>query len=621
MSSRNSSPNSIAEQLKALPEIERVELLASLSDEEQFALYFDWGVWSRADQVIPDEIRQGLRQVWLILAGRGYGKTRTGAETVREWVKHSRYVNLIGATADDARDIMVEGESGILAICPPDERPTYRPSKRRLEWPNGSISLIFTADEPERLRGKQHEKLWCDEVAAWKHEEAWDQAMFGLRLGNNPQAVATTTPKPTKLIRALVKDPTVYVTRGSTYDNQSNLAASFLSKIVSKYEGTRLGRQELSAELLEDNPGALWNRTILDDSRVKRSPDLVRIVVGVDPAATSNEDSDETGIIVAGRDRQSPPHFYILDDLSLIATPDGWAAEVVTAYKKRRADRIVGEVNNGGEMVEAVIRHKDPNVSYKAVRATRGKELRAEPIAALYEQGRVHHVGNLASLEDQMCDWNPQTDNESPDRVDAMVWALTELSDVVTALIWRDAWSDELLYDEESVPMGLRGNGGHYERVIVISYGTVNTCVFLEIFDDGKSWWVDREYYWNPSLNLEQRVDGQHADALVDFRGAMPAFVVIDPKAPTFQSELISRGIWHLVAEESNLNSIRTVATLLKTQKLRVHKRCENFIRELLGYAWDLESGEEQPVRQNDRSCLALQYWASSRVTDWRLTA
>jgi phage terminase large subunit-like protein len=614
MSSKSYSPSSIAEQLKSLPDFEREEFLASLTDEEHLELYFDWEVWSRPDQLIPP----GIWQVWLILAGRGFGKTRTGAETVRYWVKHSNYVNLIGATADDARDIMVEGESGILAICPPDERPIYQPSKRRLKWPNGAISLIFTADEPERLRGKQHTKLWCDEVAAWKYEDSWDQAMFGLRLGDNPQAVATTTPKPTKLIRGLVKDPTVFVTRGSTYDNQANLAPTFLSKIVTKYEGTRLGRQELNAELLEDNPGALWNRAVLDDNRVKKAPDLVRIVVGVDPAATSNEDSDETGIIVAGRDRQSPPHFYILDDLSLIATPDGWAAEVVSAYKKRRADRIIGEVNNGGEMIEAVIRHKDPNVSYKAVRATRGKELRAEPIAALYEQGRVHHVGSLPGLEDQMCDWNPQTDDDSPDRVDAMVWALTELSDVVTAWIYRDAWSDELLYDEETIPIGLRGSGGYYERAITISYGTVQTCVFLEIYDDGENWWVDQEYYWNTSLNLEQRTDGQHAEALAELIGATQAMVIVDPESTTFQTELANRNIWHHVADEQNLNSIRTISTLLKTKRLRVHKRCENFLRELLGYAWDLESGEEKPVRVNDRSCVALQLWASSRVPDWR---
>lgn len=555
------------------------------------------------------------------MAGRGYGKTRTGAETVRTWARSYRYVNLIGATADDARDIMVEGESGILAICPPRERPAYRPSKRRLEWPNGAISLIFTADEPERLRGKQHEKLWCDEVAAWKYEESWDQAMFGLRLGDNPQAIATTTPKPTKLMRQLSKDPTTHVTRGSTYDNKSNLAPTFLSKIVTKYEGTRLGRQELNAELLEDNPGALWKRDNIEENKVRKAPELVRIVVAIDPAATSNEDSDETGMIAAGRDRQSPPHFYILEDQSQIATPDGWAAAAVSMYRKRKADRIVGEVNNGGEMIESVIRHKDPNVSYKAVRATRGKELRAEPIAALYEQGRVHHVGNFPGLEDQMCDWNPQTDEDSPDRVDAMVWALADLSDVSTAWVYRDAWSDELFYDEETVPIGLRGAGGHVEHSIPISYGTAGTCVFLDIIDDGEVWWVDREYYWNPSLNLAQRSDGQHAEALQEFLQSIAAVVVADPGAPTFKNEMLNRGIWHITADDEEINAIRTVANLLTSKRIRVHRRCENFMRELLGYAWDVESGEEKPIRQNDRSCRAIQFWASARVPSWRIAA
>jgi phage terminase large subunit-like protein len=430
MSARSSAQSSLAEQLRSLPDGEREHFLAGLSDEEALTLFYDWEVWARPEQLIPP----GPWQVWLIMAGRGFGKTRCGAETVREWVKTHRYVNLIGATADDARDIMVEGESGILAICPPDERPQYRPSKRRLEWPNGAISLIFTADEPERLRGKQHEKLWCDEVASWKYEESWDQAMFGLRLGNNPQAIATTTPKPTKLMRGLVKESTTHVTRGSTYDNEQNLAGTFLSKIITKYEGTRLGRQELNAELLEDNPGALWNRDNIDETRIQKMPDLLRVVVGVDPAASSNEDSDETGIVICGRDKQQPPHFYVIDDLSTVASPDGWAASAVRGYGLHKADRIIGEVNNGGEMVEAVIRHKDANVSYKAVHASRGKAIRAEPISALYEQKRVHHVGFFAQLEDQLCDWNPQTDTDSPDRLDALVWALTELSEYSTQL-------------------------------------------------------------------------------------------------------------------------------------------------------------------------------------------
>lgn len=617
MSSKSSSPNSLVDRLRSLPEAERLEFLSLLSDEEQVSLFYDWEAWGRPDQLLPP----GTWQVWLIMAGRGFGKTRTGAETVRKWVKGYHYVNLIGATADDARDIMVEGESGILAICPPGEKPEYRPSKRRLEWPNGAVSLIFTADEPERLRGKQHEKLWCDEVAAWKYEESWDQAMFGLRLGDNPQAIATTTPKPTKLMRTLSQDPTTFVTCGSTYDNKSNLAGTFLSKIVTKYEGTRLGRQELNAELLEDNPGALWKRSDIEDNKVRRAPELVRIVVGVDPAVTSNEDSDETGIVAAGRDKQSPPHFYILDDASLIATPEGWAKEVVSVYKRRKADRIIGEVNNGGEMVGSTIRNHDPNVSYMAVRATRGKAVRAEPIAALYEQGRVHHVGNFSVLEDQLCDWNPQTDTDSPDRLDALVWALTELSDVAVSWIFRDAWSDELYYDDDSRPVGLYGAGGFAERIVSVAYGTSTTCVFLDIIDDGKTWWVDREYYWNPSLNLPQRTDGEHGEELKKFMASPRDVVILDPLAVTFSAELAGRRIFHLMADGAETDAIRLIATLMKSKRLRFHRRCENLVRELLGYAWDVDSGEEKPVRENDRSCRALQFWAGTKVPSWRVSA
>ena len=415
---------SLAERARELPHEELLAWMAELSHEEAEALLTDWGFWGRPDQLLP----AGDWVTWLILAGRGWGKTRVGAETVRGWVKTSDFVNLIGATADDARDIMIEGESGILAICPRLERPLYKKSERKLVWPNGATSLIFTADEPERLRGKQHGKLWADELAAWRYPEAWDQAQFGLRLGAKPQAVVTTTPRPTAIVKALLADPTTHITRGSTYDNKGNLAGAFLAKIITKYEGTRLGRQELNAEILDDNPGALWKRDQIDATRVARAPEMSRVVVGVDPAVTSKEDSDLTGIVAAGRDNQSPPHFYVLEDASLIETPMAWARQVVKTYHDQQADRIVGEVNNGGDMVEAVIRSVDPNVAYTAVHATRGKAIRAEPIAALYEQGRVHHVGTFGALEDQMCDWDPLTSAKSPDRMDALVWALTELS-------------------------------------------------------------------------------------------------------------------------------------------------------------------------------------------------
>jgi len=431
---------SLADQFRLLQPEERQRRLEALSDEEATRLLHDWSWWGRPSQMLPGQINtrtpDGTWVTWLAMAGRGWGKTRVGAETVRIWARDFPLVSLVGPTADDARDIMIEGESGILACCPKGERPYYRSSKRRLEWPNGGRSLIFTADEPERLRGKQHMKFWADEVGAWRYADSWDQLAFGLRLGKNPQGVVTTTPRPTLLVKGIMADPTTLITRGRTYDNASNLAKVFLQKIITKYEGTRLGRQEINAELLDDNPGALWKRENIDKFRTAKIPVLARIVVAADPAVTSNPDSDETGIIVAGMDDQRPAHFYILDDLSLSGSPDAWARKLVMAYVTQKADRIIGEVNNGGDLVEAVIRHVvidgkpvGENASYNAVHASRGKAIRAEPIAALYEQGRVHHVGAFAVLEDQLCDWDPLVSTDSPDRLDALVWALTELSE------------------------------------------------------------------------------------------------------------------------------------------------------------------------------------------------
>jgi phage terminase large subunit-like protein len=405
-----------------------LELLQSSEDAANENRNFDWSLLRRANQTRPDDDWI----VWLILAGRGFGKTRTGAETVREWAKTFRYVNLIAATADDARDIMIEGESGILAICPKDERPVYIPSRRRLDWPNGGKSLIFTADEPERLRGKQHEKIWADELASWRYPESWDQAMFGLRLGEKPQAVVTTTPKPTKLIKDLVAESTTHVTRGSTYDNRANLAPAFFSKVISKYEGTRLGRQELDAEILDDNPGALWNHAIIDSARVKDYPDLLRVVVAVDPAVSTNPDSDDVGIGAAGLGDDG--EVYILDDATVpdslvpLATPNEWGKRVIETFDKWQADLIVAEVNQGGDLVESNVRAQRAYVPFKQIHARRSKALRAEPVAALYEQGRIHHVGIHAKLEDEMCDWNPTIPNQpSPNRVDWLVYAVMEL--------------------------------------------------------------------------------------------------------------------------------------------------------------------------------------------------
>jgi phage terminase large subunit-like protein len=370
-------------------------------------------------------------RVWLLLAGRGFGKTRTGAEMVRRLVgmRTARHVALVAPTAADARDVMVEGESGLLAIAPPWDRPEYEPSKRRLTWENGAIATTYSADEPERLRGPQHDFAWCDELAAWRYPEAWDMLMFGLRLGRDPRAVVTTTPRPTKLIKALVADPKVVVTRGTTYENWENLAPAFFDQIVRRYEGTRLGRQELDAEILDDVPGALWTHGLIDATRVNNAPSMTRIVVSIDPAVSSDEHADETGIVVAGRDAAG--HGYVLADLSGRYTPTEWARAAIAAYRAHAADRIVAEVNNGGDLVEATLRVVDPAVPFAAVHAARGKVARAEPVAALYEQGRVHHLGALPRLEDQMCcfahDFSRETAGYSPDRVDALVWGLSEL--------------------------------------------------------------------------------------------------------------------------------------------------------------------------------------------------
>jgi phage terminase large subunit-like protein len=420
------------DRFKALSKAARRNVIAELSDEEANVLLHDWEFWARSNQLAPP----GDWIHWLILAGRGFGKTRIGAEQVRRWTQEFPIVNLIGPTMADVRDIMVQGigaGSAILEVCRKDEAPVYEKSKRRLVWPNGATSLLFSAEDPESLRGPQHMKLWCDEIASWKYPEAcWEQAQFGLRLGAKPQTVITTTPKPTKLIKLLAHSKSTYLTQGTTYDNRSNLAQTFFKTIIAKYEGTRLGRQELNAEILDDRLGALWTLQAIDADRVFQLPELRRIVVGVDPAVSSGEESAEWGIVcvaegVSPAGEEWPPHYYVLDDLSGRYTPNDAARLVVNAYRAHQADRIVAEVNNGGDLVEAILRNVAHDFAYKPVHASRGKLTRAEPIAALYEQHRVHHVGTFGVLEDQMCDYEPMA-SKSPDRMDALVWALTELS-------------------------------------------------------------------------------------------------------------------------------------------------------------------------------------------------
>ncbi len=587
MSTSMPQTSSLAASLASLPDEERQAILATLTEQDARALLFDWRFWARPEQLFPP----GDWQTWLILTGRGWGKSRTGAEWVRDRIEHhnAKRIALVGATAADVRDTMIEGPSGILSCCPPWNRPHYEPSKRRVTWPNGSVAVAYSADEPNRLRGPQHDSAWCDELCfvagtlvrtehgdvpietlsigdsvqtrygvrsvvragmtnsdaelyklitsdgktltgtknhpvfvagkgftplhllargdiidvwdnhaqsaefnsgrvireprpvlesaatdsgvrvhsveklsdrapvynievdrvheyyangilvhncAWRFvTEAWDMLMFGLRMGEHPQCVITTTPRPLKLLKDILADRTTIVTRGSLYENADNLAPNFVAKTVAKYQGTRLGRQEIDGEVLDDVPGALWTRAMIDACRWQvpdptkpvrnQLPPMLRVVVAVDPAVTSGEDSDDTGIVVVGlgNDWQS----YVLADLTCHVSPHEWATVAVNAYGHYHADKIVGEVNNGGDLVETVIRTVDPLVPFKKVTASRGKRVRAEPIASLYEQGRVCHVGSFADLEDQMCNYVPGSLMQSPDRMDALVWALTEL--------------------------------------------------------------------------------------------------------------------------------------------------------------------------------------------------
>ena len=417
---------SVAERLADLPPEDRAAVISKLTDAEAEALLTDWrGFLARPNQVMP----AGDWEIWLVLAGRGFGKTRTGAEAVREEValNRSERIGLIAETAADARDVMV---AELLRIFPKAERPVYKSSKRSLEFSNGAQAFTYNATEPDQLRGPQHDFLWHDELAKWRYaRETWDQAQFGLRLGNKPRQIVTTTPRPIELIKAIVAgtEGKVHVTRGSTMANRANLAASFLERIQSRYSGTRLGRQELEAEILGDLPGALWSMASLDAYRLREQPKVTRVVVSVDPAVTNTENSDEHGIIVAAiTDDQRG---VVLEDASIAGSPSDWAKRAVSLYRSYQADGIVIEVNQGGDMVAHTLRTIDPTVNIIEVRASRGKHVRAEPISALYEQGKISHVGSFPELESQMTQMTTTgyEGDGSPDRVDALVWAFTEL--------------------------------------------------------------------------------------------------------------------------------------------------------------------------------------------------
>lgn len=397
----------------------------TVQTDEAIDPLYDWEEHARPEQLPPP----GTWQTWMILAGRGFGKTRTGAETIRQWVMSGkcRNIALISETEGDARRVMIEGISGILNISPPNERPKYYPSQRKLIWPNGAQAHIFSANSYDQLRGPQFDGAWIDELAKFRHpQEIWDQLSFALRLGDTPQCIITTTPRPIELIQNLVSDEDVHVTRGSTFDNEKNLSPAFIKNIRKNFDGTRLGAQELYGEILAQTEGALWTHEQLEKLKVKEVPVLQRIVVAIDPATTHHAGSDETGIVAVGLGHDG--RAYVLEDLSGKLPPGEWARRAVTCFHRLNADRIVAEVNKGGDLVERIVRTIDPHISFKAVRATRGKYTRAEPVAALYEQGVLSHVQKgLETLENQMCTYVSGLSSKSPDRIDALVWAVTEL--------------------------------------------------------------------------------------------------------------------------------------------------------------------------------------------------
>jgi len=436
-----------ADWIACAPREDQTEFLQGLDDGVLLALPYLFEFWALPHQIPPE----GDWRSWVVLGGRGAGKTRAGAEWVRSEVEgprptdagRSRHVALVGETVDQAREVMVFGESGILACSPPDRRPRWETTRRRLVWPNGAVAQVFSAHDPESLRGPQFDAAWADELAKWKKaEEAWDMLQFGLRLGAVPRQCITTTPRNVGVLRSILANPSTVVTHAPTEANRANLAASFLEAVRTRYSGTRLGRQELDGVLLEEAEGALWSLAGLESARIDEAPALDRIVVAVDPPVTGHGGSDACGIVVAGACTQGPPQDWravVLEDASIGGVaPTVWAGAAIAAMERHGADRLVAEVNQGGDLVESVIRQIDPLIPFRAVRAAHGKVTRAEPVAALYEQGRVAHLRGLGELEDQMCRMTARgyDGRGSPDRVDALVWAIHELL-IEPAAKWR----------------------------------------------------------------------------------------------------------------------------------------------------------------------------------------
>jgi len=438
------SLQSPAERLAFLSPEERREMLDDILEgagpDAIEKLDHSWDFWARPHQMEPVAGCfcgcDGMWLNWVIIAGRGWGKTRTGAEWIHQKIGDGTYklVHLVGATAQDARDIMVLGESGILGTQKPGNRVKWSPTKRRLTWENGGEALVFSADEPDRLRGLQCEAAWADEVAAWRRPESWRQLQLGLRLGEYPRTVITTTPRPTKLIKGLLTNIPPegfnHVTRGTTYDNVSNLAQAFINEITSEMEGTRFGRQEIYAEILDEAELAFWSRELLEEVRIGKDevPELKKIVIGVDVAVSFGDEAAETGIVVCGLDHNDKA--YVLSDHSKKYRPDQWAKKVSSLYHHYQEEapevRVIAEKNQGYELIRHTIAVEDDSVPVKLVHASQSKLTRAEPVATAYEVGKVRHVGMFPALEEQMCTWEAG-DKESPDRLDALVWALTEL--------------------------------------------------------------------------------------------------------------------------------------------------------------------------------------------------
>ena len=423
-----------ATDLRELPPDRLKEVLSQLGPKKTEELQHTWEFWARPEQIEPE----GDWNVWIALAGRGWGKTRAGVEWVRHQIKSGKKrIAAVAPTNSDIRRVMVEGESGFLSVCWKGDKtyrggklgyPNWSPTNRTLTWENGAKVEFYSAEDPERLRGPQFHAAWADEVAAWRNQQdVWDMLQFTLRLGRKPRVMVTTTPKPTKLMRALIASPQSHITRGSTFDNIDNLAKPFLETVKKEYEGTRLGKQELYAEMLEEADGALWTTEILDGCTIEKKdiPELNRIVVSIDPAVTAKTESDMTGIIVAGIDVNGIG--YVLEDATDRYSPAEWAAKAISLYQSYSADRIVAERNQGGDMVRRTLEAEDETVPIRLVHASRGKMARAEPISALYERGKVKHAKGLDELETQMRTWEPLGSLGSPDRLDACVWALTDL--------------------------------------------------------------------------------------------------------------------------------------------------------------------------------------------------